>query len=439
MSEQTNPTAIKGPAGASSLTSALAAVFALLLSTAVLLMGNGLQGTLIPVRGNIENFQNFQLGLLGTGYFLGFISGCIFGPLLLRRGGHIRTFMAMASVASAIPLLHAIVLEPLAWPFFRAVTGFCFAILYIAIESWLNEKTSNEHRGAVFSVYTILNLTVITAGQMLIAVGDPALFGLFALASILVSLATLPVAFTSASAPTPSAFVMPNLVELYRNSPVGVAGCAAVGLANGAFWTLGPVFAQEHGFDVVGIGLFMSIVAIGGAVAQWPLGIASDRMDRRFVIMLSALIAGIATICVTFLAESVSMILILGGCFGAGAFPLYSLAVAHANDHAQTGDMVKISSGLLLVYGVGAAIGPLMSSLLEDVLPGKALFVFMGGVYAIFIAFVVWRIAQRAPASEEDRISFNESVISAQTVTQLEAEVIAPDATDTEPAPEKTL
>ncbi len=438
MANKPTPVSIEQSPPVTTLGNSLTGVAALLLSTAVLLMGNGLQGTLIPIRGNIENFQYFELGLLGTGYFCGFIFGCVTGPLLLRRGGHIRTFMAMASMASVMPLLHSVVLEPLIWPLFRALTGYCFAVLYIVIESWLNEKTTNEHRGAVFSIYTVINLTVITMGQMMISIGDPALFGLFALASILVSLATIPIAFTTASAPVSPSFAMPNLIELYRNSPVGFAGCLTVGLANGAFWTLGPIFAQKQGLDVAGIGLFMSVVVIGGAIAQWPLGMASDRIDRRFVIATSAMIASVASILMAMLPSGAEIpMLALGACFGAGAFPLYSLAVAHANDHAAPTEMVKVSSGLLLVYGGGAAIGPLISSLLEGIVNNAALFIFAGAVYLVFVVFVIWRMRRRAPANDEDRVDFNDSMISAQTVSQVvtdsivtEAEIASTEARD---------
>ncbi|MEQ8440935.1 MAG: MFS transporter [Alphaproteobacteria bacterium] len=413
-----------------SLRAALTPVSALLFSVALLLMGNGLQGTLIPVRGNIEHFGHFELGLLGTGYFAGFTLGCIFGPMLLMKGGHIRTFMAMASVASVIVLLHAIYLEPLVWTLLRGATGFCFAVLYVVIESWLNEKSTNENRGAVFSVYTVINLTVITMGQMMISLDDPALFGLFALASILVSVATLPVAFTSSAAPAIPGFVVPNLKELYRLSPVGFAGCLAVGLANGAFWTLAPVFAQNEGLDLAAVGLFMSAVVIGGAISQWPLGRLSDRMDRRYVIIGSSALAAVAGVALTFLAAKGGVwIFAIGACFGAGALPIYSLVVAHANDHTNPADMVKISSGLLLTFGAGAALGPLAASAVRGLTTMPTLFLYTTAVNIVFIAFVCWRIRRRKPAGEKDRVKFNESIINAQTVSPIATE------SATQPAP----
>ena len=423
MSTSTARSGTDGALNEPSLRSALAAVGALLVSTAILLMGNGLQGTLIPVRGNIEQFAAYELGLLGTGYFAGFTLGCVFGPMLLRRGGHIRTFMAMASVASVLALLHAMLLDPIMWSVFRGLTGFCFAVLYVVIESWLNEKAPNEQRGTIFSIYSVINLTVITAGQMMIGLGDPAAFGLFAVASVLVSLATLPVAFTTSSAPATPPFVMPNVFELYRNSPVGFGGCLAIGLGNGAFWTLAPVFAQDRGLDVAGVGLFMSAVVVGGALLQWPLGSLSDRTDRRYVIILTSLI-GAAAALVMSLAPGVEgmWLMVVGAAYGAGALPLYALVVAHANDHARPEDMVKMSSGLLLTFGAGAAVGPLIASFAGTLIEGETLFLYTAFVHGALIAFVVWRIRKRGIISDEERISFNESVISAQTYSGVETE-----------------
>jgi MFS family permease len=426
------------PASPPSLRASLAAVSALLLSTALLLMGNGLQGTLIPVRGNIEQFANVELGLLGTGYFIGFTLGCVFGPMLLRKGGHIRTFMAMASVASVIVLLHALFLEPLVWALLRGITGFCFAVLYVVIESWLNERSSNEHRGSIFSIYTVINLTVITAGQMMLGLSDPALFALFAVASILVSVATIPIAFTSSVAPGIPSFVMPNLRELYGLSPVGFAGCLAVGLANGAFWTLAPVFAQNQGFDAAGVGVFMSVIVIGGALSQWPLGRISDKVDRRFVMIGSASFAAAAGVAMSFFASTGGpWLYILGACFGAGAMPIYSLAVAHANDHAAPEDMVKVSSGLLLVFGLGAALGPVLASATRDFSPVPTLFLYTAVIHMLLTGFVIWRLRRRARVVESERVKFDDALINAQTVSTVSADTATVAETpDPEPEPD---
>jgi MFS family permease len=399
------------------ITQALAPVSALLISVSILLMGNGLQGTLLPVRANMEAFSPIEVGLLGTAYFLGFTFGCVYGPVLVRRSGHIRAYLAMTSLASVITLMHAVYVTPLTWWGLRAVTGFCFAVLYIIIESWLNARSDNRTRGTVFSIYTAINLTVITVGQLMLGLASPASFSLFATASILVSLAALPIALTISASPTPPEVFRLRFSKLYNVSPVGVAACFAVGLANGSFWSLGPVFAQDQGFDMTGIATFMSAVVLGGALLQWPLGSLSDRIDRRIVMVLAAFIALLAAIAITVIpAPDRIMTILAAAVFGAGAFPLYALAVAHANDNADAADYVEVSSGLLLIYGLGAAAGPLLASLSRQVMMLPTLFIFTALVHTVLIAWVVWRIWRREAAPMEDRVVFSDAAIAAQTV-----------------------
>lgn len=401
------------------LSSILAPVSALLLSVSILLMGSGLQGTLLPVRANLEQFSSISLGLLGMAFFLGFTIGCVHGPLLMRRSGHIRVFLAMTSVASVTSLLHAVWIDPLAWWVLRAITGYCFAVLYIVIESWLNAQSNNQTRGTVFSIYTAINLTVIVAGQMMLALADPHAFTLFAVSSILVSLAALPVAFTARASPPPTDLVHPRLFKLYGISPVAVAGCFAVGLANGAFWGLGPVFAQDAGFTLTEIAAFMSAVVLGGALAQWPLGAISDRTDRRNVIIAAAVLALISGLVIMLIPFGNKLFVVLiGAAFGAGAFPLNTLSVAHANDYADASECVEVSSGLLLIYGIGAAIGPLLAAFTRDFAAVPTLFYFTAAVHAVLIAYVVWRMSQRAavPVADRDRAVFSDVALAAQTI-----------------------
>jgi MFS family permease len=404
-----------------SLVSAVAPVSALLISVAILLAGTGLQGTLLPIRANLENFAPFELGVLGTTYFVGFTLGCAFGPAVVRRAGHIRAFLAMTSLSSVVPLLHAMDVSPMSWWLLRASSGFCFAVLYIVIESWLNEKSDNTTRGTVFSVYTIVNLTVITVGQMMVGLADPSTFLLFGLASILVSFAAIPIAFTAAASPTPPEFVRPRLKRLYKISAAGTAGCFAVGLANGAFWALGPVFAHDLGFDTAGVGLYMSAVVLGGALGQWPLGRLSDRLDRRIVMIVASAIALSAALLTLVLSDGDrSSMLIAALLFGAGAFPLYPIAVAHANDSANPSDYVEVSSGLLLVYGSGAAVGPMLAALLRAYAGVPVMFFFTATVHIVLIAFVVWRMKARDARAPEDRVVFADAAIAAQTVTNFD-------------------
>jgi MFS family permease len=313
--------------------------------------------------------------------------------------------------------MHAILVDPISWWILRAVTGYCFAVLYTVIESWLNAQSENQTRGTVFSIYTAIKLTVIAAGQMMLGLSDPASFTLFAAASILISLAALPVAFTVAAAPMPTAFVAPRLRKLYAISPVGVAGCFAVGLANGAFWALGPVFAQNENFTLTEIAVFMSAVVLGGALAQWPLGSLSDRIDRRLVMIIAAGAAMVAALSVMVIPADAKLATTLAGVvFGAGAFPLYALAVAHANDYADSSECVEVSSGLLLIYGLGAAAGPLLASLWREVSTGPSLFYFTALVHIGFIGYVAWRITRRDATPAAERAAFSDMALAAQTV-----------------------
>ena len=398
-------------------------VTALLLSVALLLMGNGLQSILLPVRAHLETFSTFNIGILGSVYYIGFAAGCYLGPYVVRRVGHIRTFTAMVSLASALALAHALILNPGMWWLFRSMTGFCFAVIYIVIESWLNEKSTNETRGVVFSVYTIINLVVVTIGQQMLMLGDPADFPLFAMASIIISLAALPVALTGAPAPAPIAEVKIRIWYLYKTSAVGFVGAFAVGLANGAFWSLAPVFAQSNNFVVgtAGIAFFMSTAVIAGAVGQWPLGRLSDKIDRRKVIVLACVGAALSGLGMgVFGGMWEPAILIFPFLFGLFAFPIYALSAAHMNDSVKTGGFVEASSGLLLLYAVGAVLGPLIASAAMHFMEPRGLFFYMSLIHAALAAFAFYRVRKREKPNEEDRVPFADSIRIAQTISVLD-------------------
>lgn len=393
-------------------------ISALLLAVALLLTGNGLLGTLIPVRGHLEAFSTFSIGLLGSTYFLGFAAGCIFGPYLVRRVGHIRTFTAMASIVSAAALGHGLIALPLPWWGLRVVTGFSFAVLYIVIESWLNERSTNENRGTVLSAYLFINLTVITVGQMMLTLSDPANLTLFALVSILVSAAVVPVALSAAAAPQPIQTVKVRIRKIYHTSPIAFAGCLGIGLANGAFWTLAPVFVQRSGFDVTAVAMFMSATVLGGAAGQWPTGLLSDRMDRsRLIIIMSGLsgLLGIALIAATGLP--LPWLLGAAAAWGAIAFPLYAVTVAQANDQAQASEFVEISSGLLLIYAAGAVIGPMIATGFMDVLDPGGLYAFTAFTHALVVVFAYWQWGRAKLVPTEEQTPYNEALKAAQTVS----------------------
>ncbi len=400
---------------------AIAPVAALLLSVAMLLMGNGLQGTLLPVRGSLETFSNMQIGVLGAFYYIGFTLGCLAGPALIARAGHIRAYLALVSVSSTVALVHVIVVDPVAWWVLRAITGFCLSVLYVVIESWLNERSTNETRGSIFAVYTVIQLTVITVGQMMMTMSDPKAFPLFALVSILMSLAAVPVAMTRAQSPNPIPLVFPNLRQLFRSAPVAFVGCFSVGLTNGAFWSLGPVFALSSGLDTTGIGLFMSMVVLGGAVGQWPFGRLSDKVDRRSVVLGICVSAVVASLALSYATKGSEVsVFVTAFVLGLFAFPLYSVSVAHANDKAEENAYVETSSGLLLVLGIGSVMGPILASFVDEYVAKQSLFIYTAGIYALTSVFVIARMFIRGATVEAEKVEFKDALIASKVLAPLD-------------------
>lgn len=400
---------------------ALAPVATLLIGVSILLTGQGLQGTLLPVRASLEGFSTLLIGLIGGAYFLGFTIGCLKGGELVKRVGHVRVFAAMTALASAAPLLHGLLLNPWAWSLLRMTAGFCFAVLYVVIESWLNERSTNENRGTVFSTYVMITLTVLAVGQMLVLIHDPLDMYLFAIASVLVSLAAIPVVLSASPSPEQPQSVELNLPRLFRISPTGTLGCLATGFANGAFWSLAPVFTAALSDDISLAAWFMSSTVIGGALAQWPLGILSDRVGRRRVLIGAAMVgAAIGALMVVTVDELAFVgINLLGAAWGAVAFPLYALSVAHANDHADPGEYVMVSSGLLLMYGVGAILGPFFASLLMTLTNAAGLYLFTGITHLLLVLYATPRVFRRPSTPADQHIAFGDALATAHTASQV--------------------
>ena len=405
---------------------ALAPVAALLIGVSILLTGQGLQGTLLPVRAALEEFSTLWIGVMGAAYFFGFTLGCLRGGELVRRVGHVRVFLAMTALGSAAPLVHGLFLSPVGWALLRMISGFCFAVLYVVIESWLNEASTNENRGAVFSVYAMISLTVLAAGQMMTLLYDPFGLQLFAIASVLVSLGALPVALSTAPPPAIPQSVQLDLRRLFRISPAATIGCLATGLANGAFWSLAPVFAVSIGGDPSLPAWFMTASVVGGALLQWPLGYLSDKIGRRKIIIASAAVGVLVAVVFVGSFDSLNPVTacVAGLMWGSVAFPLYAIAVAHANDFAETDDYVMISSGLLLMYGVGAIAGPFIASTIMTWSNAAGLYAFTSIVHLSLVAFVAYRMLRRESAPEEARMAFGDALATAHTASQVYEEEI---------------
>jgi MFS family permease len=404
----------------------LAPVAALLISVSILLTGQGLQGTLLPVRATLENFTTLAIGAMGAAYFLGFTLGCLKGGQLIGKVGHVRVFLAMTALASASPLLHGLVVTQWSWGILRLITGFCFAVIYVVIESWLNERSTNENRGFVFSTYAMITLTVLAVGQMMTLLYDPSGLQLFAIASVLVSIAAIPVALSRAETPEAPLLVEVNLKRLFQISPTGTVGCLATGLVNGSFWALAPVFTQGASGEVALAAWFMTSAVIGGAITQWPLGAASDRFGRRFVLVGIVLIGAVASSALVLLSMGGSFLTInlLGAFWGTMAFPLYAISVAFVNDYAEPTEYVDVSSGLLLMYGIGATVGPFIASTLISATDFTGLFLFSGIVYALLAATALARAIGRRGVMIDEPVAFRRSLAAARTASQVYEEEV---------------
>lgn len=378
----------------------------LLLAAGILLAGNGLQGTLIALRGASEGYSPTMIGLMGAAYFAGFLIGCWNVPRLLRAVGHIRTFASLAAIAACASLLLVLLLDPYAWIALRLISGLCFSGLFTAVESWLNSSVNNLDRGRVLSIYRIIDLSAVTAGQFLIPWLGIEGFSIFAVLAIMVTLSLVPVSLADRSQPKLPDTANFSLRLIWDLSPIACIGCLSIGLTNSAFRLVGPLYAQALGMSINSIAAFISAGIIGGAVLQYPLGALSDRYDRRIVLLIATAGAALAGLYLSSVAGQSTVLNYIGiFAFGAFALPLYSLSAAHANDHAGESDFVVVATGLTFFFSIGAMIGPIVSSSLIDHFGPRSLFAYTTFVHALLIVLILWRMRARAavPSTERGR------------------------------------
>jgi len=386
--------------------STLLPIVSLLTGIGILLVGSGLFGTLLALRAGLEGFADPVIGMVMSAYFVGFFAGTFFCPALIRRVGHIRAFAMFAAIASATVILHVLVIEPGVWLILRMITGACLVGLYTVIESWLHAQTPNARRGQVFAAYMAVTLLALALGQALITRADPSGFTLFGIAAMLLSLGLVPIAFTSIAQPSPVKTPQLGLRFLYATSPAAVAGALASGLVIGALWGMGPVFAQRIGLDNAGIAGFMGATILGGAALQWPIGHLSDRVDRRRVLALVAAAGAVlALVTAAVTPGSVASLMASTFLFGGLAFSVYSISVAHLNDHLRPEQALEGSSGLLL-HGIGAAVGPATVGLLIGGFGPNSLPLYYAATLMLLAAFVFLRMRRAPPVAIEDHAPF---------------------------------
>ncbi|MDA9285973.1 MFS transporter [Pseudomonadales bacterium] len=372
------------------MTGLLISVTALLASVAILLLGHGLQLTLVPLYAVSLDWAPELIGYTGSSYFIGFVVGCLTIPRLVARVGHIRVFAVLIAAATAALLFIGLVDQFWFWMLSRAVSGWAFAGVYMVIESWLNEKTAVEHRGSVLSVYIIITLVSICIGQLLVGfeLGFP---GLFMLAAALLVLGVVPIGLTSSSLPGPIPVVQFRLARVVAASQVAMVGAFFGGLVTGGFWALGPVVASVNGLEKEQIGMFMAVTILGGTVFQYPVGRLSDRVDRRYVIAGLALLGMLTCLSATvLLSYSPGLIYATMFLFGGMTFPLYSLCLAHANDNTSL-SLMEIASGVLMMNSAGSVFGPLIVAFLIGY-THQALFIVSAVALALLVCWTLYRI-----------------------------------------------
>ncbi|MBO6918939.1 MAG: MFS transporter [Rhizobiaceae bacterium] len=380
---------------------------ALLLGSGFLFFAGGLNGLILPVRGAAEGFSAFSLGLLGTGWAVGYIAGCLYVPRLVTKVGHVRSFSVMAAVASLSILLSALIVFPSSWIILRSLSGFAFAGAAMIVESWLTSTTEPKERGSVFGTYTMINLLGSTLGQLSIATSGELGLEFFIIGAVFYSLALLPTAVSASSTPAPLSEAKLDLKALWLNSPIAVVAVVCVGVSNGAFGTLGAVYAGDIGLSVGAISLFMSAPILAGALSQIPVGYASDHMDRRYVLLIVGILAIVADLMFITVATTDPTILIIKAAgFGALIFVMYPIIIAHANDHAKAGSALQVTSGLLLLQGVGTISGPLVAGGLMSIYGPQGLFIVVLIAHIVIVVYAIYRMAKRRAVAAADKARF---------------------------------
>lgn len=369
-------------------------LWALFLGLALLMVAQGLQNSLLGVRAEVEGFSSPVTGVVMASYFLGFLAGSRITPALLQRVGHVRVFAAMASLASIAVLVHMLVVTPWMWVLMRLAGGLAYAGLYIVVESWLNDRAANEHRAGLLSLYVMTAYASMAGGQLLLNVADPGTYVLFALVSILISFALVPILLTATGQPAAhdaERFGVRRLLEL---SPLATVGALLAGMGRGAFFGMGAVFASQAGFSVAEISLFMLLGIAGGALFQWPVGRLSDRTDRRWVIVAMGATTTLTAFGLATLGGPSAFYFGLVVLFGGAMLPLYPLFNAHVNDYLEPRQMVAAGSAMIFLQGVGAIIGPLLAGALMGLFVPAAFLLFVGGMHALMVLFALYRLAR---------------------------------------------
>ena len=371
----------------------------LLMGVMLLMVGNGIQGTLLGIRGNMEGFTTYQLSYIMAAYYAGFLFGSRAAPWMIRHVGHVRVFAALGSLISAILVIYPVYPDWLIWTALRVFAGFCFSGIYITAESWINNTASNETRGQALSAYMIVQMIGIIASQVLLNLPDPSGFALFILPSVLVSLAFMPLLLAPTPAPAFDSTRRISFARLFSISPLGCIGMLLTGGIFSAMFGMASVWGAQSGLSLAQISIFVGAMYVGGLVLQFPIGWASDRTDRRKLIMglsaVAALVMLVAALVPLPFTLLVGVAMILGGITN----PIYSLLIAYTNDFLPREQMAGASAGLIFLNGFGAIFGPTSTGWMMEQVGPSGFFVFIGLLFAVLAGYALYRMTRRAAPS----------------------------------------
>ena len=376
--------------------------WALLLGMMLLMVGNGLQGTLLGVRGGIEGFSTFEMSIVMSAYFAGFLGGSRVAPEMIRRVGHVRVFAALASFISAILILYPAFAHPVAWALGRVVIGFCFSGVYVTAESWLNNSADNTNRGKALSVYMIVQMFGIVSAQVLLAMGDVSGYALFIVSSVLVSISFAPILLSISPTPAFETAKPMRLKTLIQISPLGCFGMFLLGGVFSAQFGMSAVYGVAAGLTIAQISLFVSSIYVGALLMQYPIGWFSDRVDRRLVILIVASLGGVMSLVAFSFDQYFSALLVAAFIIGGTSNPLYSLLIAYTNDYLEADDMASASGGLILFNGMGAISGPLVTGKMMDTFGTQAFFMVIATLMLTLTGYAGYRMTQRSRDGIED-------------------------------------
>lgn len=372
----------------------------------LLMLGNGMQGTLLGVRGSMEGFSAGTMSLVMSGYFVGFLGGSRLAPRMIRRVGHVRVFAALGSFISAVLILYPAIPDPAAWALLRVMIGFCFSGVYVVAESWLNDSATNETRGQTLSIYLIVQMVGIVTAQLAINTGDPGGFVLFIIPSVLVSVSFAPLLLSASPAPVHEVTKPMTLKQLLDVSPLGMVGAFLLGGVFAAQFGMAPVYGTSVGMSVGQISIFVSAIFVGGMVLQYPVGWISDRMDRRVLIFWLAVAASLTTLIGAIAGGTFGVLLAVAFLTGGISNPLYSLFIAYTNDYLDPEDMAAASGGLIFVNGVGAVAGPVSVGWMMSVFGASGFFIYMLGLFVVMAIYAGYRMTQRQAPAVDDTSGF---------------------------------